>query len=161
MIGLAIERTDCGISWAEKAWSKLEQKIRAECLRVGSGLTFIPVEGRYRDCMMPSGLWWWSNGFWPGLLWQAYHATGCEEYHSAARGASQRLMETFSQPEKLDHDVGFMFLHSAVAQFRLTGDQNARTSALKAADLLAGRLNENGGFLQAWDKSPWMEDSSG
>lgn len=110
---------------------------------------------------MPNGLWWWTNGFWPGLLWQAYHATGNEKYRIAADGASQRLAGTLSEPEKLEHDVGFMFQHSAVARFRLTGDNGARTTALRAAELLAARMNEKGGFLRAWNESPWMEDSSG
>lgn len=147
--------------WAEQAWEKLEPKLRAECERTGSCLPFMPVAGRYRDCMMPGGLWWWTNGFWPGLLWQAYHATGQVIYRDAAQDASRRLVETLSKPEYLDHDVGFMFQHSAVAQFRLTGDDGARAAALQAADLLAGRINEAGGFLRAWNKSPWMEDSSG
>lgn len=155
------DRIDPHLLWAEKAWDKLEPKLHAECERTGSNLPFIPIQGHYRDCMMPNGLWWWTNGFWPGLLWQAYHVTGDDLYRTAAHGASCRLAETLTQPEKLEHDVGFMFQHSAVAQFRLTGDANARAAALQAADLLAGRMNEKGGFLRAWNKSPWMEDSSG
>lgn len=147
--------------WAEKTWKKLELKLQAECERTGSNLPFIPIQGHYRDCMMPNGLWWWTNGFWPGLLWQAYHATGNEQYRAAAQGASQRLAETLTQPEKLEHDVGFMFQHSAVAQFRLTGDTDAKAAALQAAELLAKRMNERGGFLRAWNESPWMKDSSG
>lgn len=110
---------------------------------------------------MPNGIWWWTNGFWPGLLWQAYHATGNEKYRTAALKAGQRLQDTLLQPEQLDHDTGFLFQPSAVAQFRLTGDSDARAAAIQAAGLLERRLNEQGGFLRAWDKSPWMEDSSG
>ena len=49
--------------WAQNAWEKLEPKLRAECERTGSDLPFIPIQGKYRDCMMPHGLWWWTNGF--------------------------------------------------------------------------------------------------
>lgn len=155
------DRTDPCFLWAEKAWEKLEPKLQAECKRTGSNLPFIPIQGHYRDCMMPNGLWWWTNGFWPGILWQAYHATSDEQYRDAASGACRRLAETLSQPEKLEHDVGFMFQHSAVARFRLTGDTEARETALQAAKLLLNRMNEPGSFLRAWNESHWMEDSSG
>lgn len=150
-----------GRSWAQSAWEKLEPKLRAECERTGSGLPFIPIGGHYRDCMMPGGLWWWTNGFWPGLLWQAYRATGEELYRTAAEGASRRLRETLTAPEKLEHDTGFLFQLSSVAEARLTGSAEAREAALEAAGLLAGRMNEQGGYLRAWNKSPWMEDSAG
>lgn len=156
-----ISKNKTDSAWAEKAWEKLEPKLLAECGRIGGALPFIPIEGRYRDCMMPNGIWWWTNGFWPGLLWQAYHATGNEKYRTAALKAEQRLQDTLLQPEQLDHDTGFLFQPSAVAQFRLTGDSDARAAAIQAAGLLERRMNEQGGFLRAWDKSPWMEDSSG
>lgn len=147
--------------WAQHAWEKVEPKLHTECERVGTNLPFVPVGGHYRDCMMPGGLWWWTNGFWPGLLWQAYHATGDKAYRDAAHGAGKRLAETLAAPEKLEHDTGFLFQLSAVADARLTGDVGARAAALQAAGLLAGRMNEKGGFLRAWNHSPWMEDSSG
>ncbi len=155
---MTMEPNVSGNSWAEDVWEKVEPKLRAECGRVGND---IPLNGNYRDCMMPSGLWWWTNGFWPGLLWQAYHATGDGIYRTAAEGAGERLRETLTAPEKLEHDVGFLFQVSAVAQARLTGNTDARDSGLRAAKLLAGRMNDKGGFLRAWNKSPWMEDSSG
>lgn len=158
---MMIEETGICHSWAEKAWKQLEPKLRAECNRIGSGLPFIPVNGHYRDCMMPDGLWWWTNGFWPGLLWQAYHATGDNLYRSAAHGAGQRLIETLTAPDRLEHDTGFLFQLSAVADARLTMDTAARTAALQAADLLAVRMNEKGGFLRAWNHSQWAEDASG
>ena len=147
--------------WAQNAWEKLEPKLRAECERTGSDLPFIPIQGKYRDCMMPHGLWWWTNGFWPGLLWQAYHASGDEAYRTAAEGASARLRDTLNAPEKLDHDIGFLFQLSSVLQTQLTGDEAARRAALQAADMLAGRMNEKGGFLRAWNTSPWADDASG
>ncbi|MCM1193882.1 MAG: glycoside hydrolase family 88 protein [Oxalobacter formigenes] len=147
--------------WAEKTWEKLEQKLKAECERMGSGIPFLPVNGHYRDCMMPGGLHWWTNGFWPGLLWQAYHATEDEAYRIAAHGAGIRLAETLHEPEKLEHDTGFLFQLSSVADYQLTQDEDSCTAALQAAKLLADRLNDKGGFLRAWNSSPWMEDSSG
>lgn len=147
--------------WAEKAWAKLEPKLSAECARTQTSIPFFPVNGQYRDCMMPAGLWWWTNGFWPGLLWQSYHATMDEAYRSAAHGTDERLLDLLTRPERLEHDTGFLFQLSAVADYRLTGDRVMRSAALKAASLLAERFNETGNFIRAWDKSPWAEDVSG
>lgn len=34
---------------------------------------------------------WWTNGFWAGLLWQMYHATGKEAYKENAEIIEQKL----------------------------------------------------------------------
>lgn len=51
-----------------------------------------------------------------------------------------------------------MWLHTAVADYRLTGNPDSRRRALHAANLLAGRYNPAGRFIRAWnlDKTGWM-----
>lgn len=149
------------ISWINEIWEKLQQKLKAECLRTGTDIPFIPLQGHYRDCMMPGKLAWWTNGFWPGILWQMYHATGEELYRQAAVGAGRRIMTILDNPQELDHDIGFLILPGAVAQYRLIGSTDCRTCGIRSADFLAGRFNEKGNFIRAWDKSPWAEDVSG
>ena len=51
----------------------------------------------------------------------------------------------------LHHDVGFQYLHTAVADYRLTGDEKAKIMGLHAASLLAGRFNPTGNFIRAWN----------
>ncbi|MFC5652774.1 glycoside hydrolase family 88 protein [Paenibacillus solisilvae] len=103
-------------------------------------------------------IYWWTNGFWPGMLWQMYHATRQENYKTAAVGVEQRLDKAFEGFDGLHHDVGFMWLHSAVANYRLTGDERAKTRGLHAANLLAGRYNPRGKFIRAWndDCTGWI-----
>ncbi|MGH0052614.1 MAG: glycoside hydrolase family 88 protein [Sphaerochaetaceae bacterium] len=148
-------------AWLSSVFEKLLTKMEAQCLRIGSSIPFIPYQGSYRDCMMPDGLSWWTNGFWPGMLWQMYHVTQKECYRDAAIQAGERLNETLTTFDKLHHDVGFMFMPSAVAQYRSTGDESARCNALHAATLLAGRFNPTGEYIKAWDKSAWQEDVTG
>ena len=147
--------------WLQTVWNRLQAKLSAECGRTGSDIPFIPVNGRYKDCMMPGGLSWWTNGFWPGILWQMYHATGKQSYADAARAACSRIVSILEQPRTPDHDVGFLFLPGSVAEYRITGNPAAREAGLRAADVLASRFNEAGGFIRAWDKSPWADDVSG
>ncbi len=92
---------------------------------------------------------WWTGGFWPGLMWQLYHATGEQTYLDEALRVEKLLTDEFRTFDLLNHDVGFMYLLSCGAHHRLLGDQQARTDTLHAAALLAGRFNP-AGFIRAW-----------
>ena len=60
--------------------------------------------------------------------------------------------------ENLHHDVGFMWMHTAVADYRLTGEHGSCVRGIHAANLLAGRFNILGNYIRAWndDKAGWM-----
>jgi unsaturated chondroitin disaccharide hydrolase len=104
--------------------------------------------GEYR---VDDGLQWWTNGFWGGMLWLMYHETGEEKYADIARKNEVWLDQCFDNYHGLHHDVGFMWLPTAVADYRLTGDMNGRRRGMHAANLLAGRFNPVGRFIRAWD----------
>jgi unsaturated chondroitin disaccharide hydrolase len=146
--------------WAEGVFEKVKAKLKAECTRLPDGaIPYIPRKGRYQDIGgSGEGIYWWTNGFWPGLLWQMYHAAGEELYRAAAEKVETRLDEALAGYEGLHHDVGFMWLHSAVANYRLTGNKESRKRGLHAANLLAGRYNPAGKFIRAWngDRTGWI-----
>lgn len=104
--------------------------------------------GEYR---IDDGLQWWTNGFWGGILWLMYQETGEEKYAAIARKSEVWMDECFEAFLGLHHDVGFMWLPTSVANYRLTGDMDARRRGLHAANLLAGRFNPVGRFIRAWD----------
>ncbi len=134
--------------WLEGVYDKLLIKMKAECARVGTDIPYSPGEdGMYHDTEDITG---WTNGFWPGMLWQMYHATGDEAYRAVAEGVERRLEVVLNDPEALGHDLGFMFLQSSVANYRKTGDREARRRGLLAAAELAARYNLDGKFIRAW-----------
>jgi unsaturated chondroitin disaccharide hydrolase len=137
--------------WAEETWKKIRIKMAAQCDRVGSRVPFIPTDGRYSD-KMASDPYWWTNGFWPGMLWLLFHGTGEARYREAASAVEDRLDAVLAGFEGLHHDVGFMWDLSAGLDYRLTGSPISRTRALHAATLLAGRYNPRGRFIRAWNK---------
>ncbi len=111
----------------------------------------IPYTGKGEE-YVPSpydGNSWWTGGFWPGMMWQLYNATGDPAYREEALRVEELLTREFRTFELLNHDVGFMYLLSCGAHHRLTGDNQARIDTLHAATLLAGRYNPNG-FIRAW-----------
>lgn len=147
--------------WLNVIYEKILVKMKAEVQRVGTLIPYIPNEGKYSDLGKPAGLYFWTNGFWPGILWQMYNATDDEVYRTAAEGVEARMEEILTGFEGLDHDIGFMFLPMSVANWRKTGNEHARRNGLHAANLLAGRFNPVGNYIRAWNDSPFFGDVSG
>ncbi len=102
---------------------------------------------------LDDGLNWWTNGFWGGIMWLLYQDTGDEKYAEIARISEKKLEKCFSNFYGLHHDVGFMYLPTSVANYRLTGSEDAKRNAMHAANLLAGRFNPAGRFIRAWNES--------
>lgn len=114
--------------------------------------------GNYDDRSDPEGKWgqddglnWWTNGFWGGIMWLLYQDTGEEKYSEIARISEYRMEQCFDDYYGLHHDVGFMFQPTAAADYRLTGNQRSRKTAMHAANLLSGRFNPAGRFIRAWN----------
>ena len=93
---------------------------------------------------------WWTGGFWPGLMWQFYAASQDAFFLEEARRTEALLAEEMRVFSHLNHDVGFMYLLSAGADWKLTGNEQARQDTLHAASLLMGRFNP-AGFIRAWN----------
>ncbi len=150
--------TDSDRQWAEKTYEKIKTKIKAESERMGSKIPYIAENGVYREDKDQTNIAWWTNGFWPGILWQMYHAEKDECFKEAARGVEKKLDRALHEYTGLHHDVGFMWLHSAVADYRLTKDEQSRARGLHAANLLAGRYNPRGKFIRSWneDRAGWV-----
>ncbi|WP_261806299.1 glycoside hydrolase family 88 protein [Lapidilactobacillus luobeiensis] len=144
----------------ELAQTLLQQvitKIKAEISRLDDQIPYIPVEGQYSD-MGKKDIVWWTNGFWPGLLWLLYQQTHDEIFRQCAEKCEMRLDSAFDKFIGLHHDVGFMWQLSAVADYRLTDNERSQARGLHAATLLAGRYNPRGKFIRSWnhDRAGWV-----
>ena len=137
--------------WVNEIYEKMEQKLYAECARMGEKIPYWTVGGVYEEDYAKKDIYWWTNGFWSGILWQLYHATKNELYLETARKNEDLLDQALHGFIGLHHDTGFMWLHSAVADYRLTGSEEAKVRGLNAASVLAGRYNPNGKFIRAWN----------
>lgn len=137
-------------NWVKQTWEKLQVKLQAECDRIGGMIPGDAQDGRFPD-MGSKDIFWWTNGFWSGILWQMYHATGKECYRKAAEETEVKLDEALEAFWGLHHDTGFMWLHSAVADYRLTKNEKSLYRGLHAANILAARFNPTGQFIRAWN----------
>jgi unsaturated chondroitin disaccharide hydrolase len=96
----------------------------------------------------------WVAGFWCGQLWLAYGWSGLNEFHAAARRQMPYFAQFVHDTALHDHDLGFVYSLSAVADYKLTGNVEAREIGLAAARSLASRYNPTGRFIQAWNPHP-------
>ncbi|MDR3891869.1 MAG: glycoside hydrolase family 88 protein, partial [Blautia sp.] len=151
-----LSEADC--KWLEETFARFDLKMEKECERLGDKIPYIPKNGHYEEDLGERDIAWWTNGFWGGILWQMYHATGKEIYRRKAENVEKRLDRSMEEYEGLYHDVGFMWMHTAVADYRLTGSHESYIRGQHAANLLAGRFNVLGNFIRAWndDKAGWM-----
>ena len=97
---------------------------------------------------------YWTEAFWPGQLWLAFADTKDNTFLQAARIHTPAFQKKLETPRWLHHDVGFLFLMSSVADYQATGNMDARQRALRAADILRGRFQWNGRYIQAWNPKP-------
>ena len=103
---------------------------------------------------------YWTGGFWGGLLWLAYRACKKERLFEMACEIEEAQDAALKEFTKLHHDVGFMWLPTAVLHYQMTGCRASLVRGLKAASILASRFNPVGRFIRAWNDEQ-KEDSAG
>ncbi|MCU6709087.1 glycoside hydrolase family 88 protein [Paenibacillus sp. J5C_2022] len=134
------------LDWIDQAYSDSLNKIHSLHGRIGASFPHVCLEGRY-NCENAD---FWTSGFWGGLLWLAYRETKDEALRETAERIEQQLNVPLQQFYSIHHDVGFMYLPTAVINYRLTGHEESRRTGLIAASHLAGRFNLSGQFIRAW-----------
>ncbi len=93
----------------------------------------------------------WTTSFWPGMMWIAWEITGDAFFRDAGLAHAADFARRIRDEDDLDtHDLGFLYSLASVAPYRLLGDEDARETALAAADHLMRRFLEPAGIIQAW-----------
>lgn len=99
---------------------------------------------------------WWTSGFFPGVLWRLYEATGDTLLRHYAQDYTLRVEK--EQYNRGNHDVGFMLYCSFGNGYRLTGDEKYKKVLLKGAESLSTRYKDHIGAIRSWDfnKAVWQ-----
>jgi len=145
------------LNWVNEAWQQVTKKINRTSKTIGANFPHASENGTY----ILAEPHWWTAGFWPGLLWLVYRDTKDAALKQLAEECEDKLDTVQNEYYRLDHDMGFMWTLTSVAQYKLLGNEDSKRRALLAANLLMGRFNVNGNFIRAWN--PWTEgeDNSG
>lgn len=95
----------------------------------------------------------WTNGFWTGMLWMAYEWTHENSFLTLAEKNIDSFQKRLDDHFILDHhDIGFLYSLSVGAGYNITKNELYKKELIQAADVLAARFQEKGGFIQAWGK---------
>lgn len=147
--------------WLDTVIHKITDKMEWVSEKSKNKIPYTTINGEHDDrsdtnkeSNTNDGLNWWTNGFWGGMMWLMYNETGRQKYADIAGLSEEKLDQCFRDYLGLHHDVGFMWLPTAVANYRMTKNSESRKRGLHAANLLAGRFNPAGKFIRAWDDFP-------
>lgn len=146
--------------WIDSTWAKVDQKLSRTAVKSRNKLPYTTIRGTHDDKFVTSPTWW-TNGFWGGMMWLMYEATGNEEYKKTAQRSEVLLDDALKQARKIHHDVGFMWHLTSGANYRLTGNDLSFTRNYLAAATLFSRFNYAGDFIRAWNDSWDGHDNSG
>ena len=114
---------------------------------IGASFPYNDVDGKFRIAA-PT---FWTNGFYPGLLWICYLESKDKIFKDTAEEIENMLDKIIERYETLDHDVGFIWLLTAGIHNQVEKNDISRQRLLHMANVLAGRFNIKGNFIQAWD----------
>lgn len=130
--------------------AEIEEKLRRAAplyTRRYPHVSTLPAEGlRYT----PEENNIWTSSFFPGMMCLAAKRTGDAAFLQYKDDYIASFKARLDERVGISHDLGFLYTLSAVALYKLTGDEEARALALRAADMLCERYNEKGRYIQAW-----------
>lgn len=133
--------------WAEETMERILSRLEKTAPQIGARFPHLS-EGKEFDEKEPR---WWTNGFWPGLLWLAYQQTGNEMFADIANKTEEKMDIVLDEFDLVDHDAGFMWLLSSGANYKFFKNAKSRQRLLKAASFLSARYNLKGSFIRAWN----------
>ncbi len=137
-------------NFALEAAAKIKHKMNLVADRNRHKIPYTTKDGVFDD-WSGDRIIWWTNGFWGGMMWQLYHATGNELYKEIALENEEKLDANLMIARGMDHDSGFRWLPTAVADYRVTGNKASFNRGMLAANDMAGRFNPMGRFIRAWN----------
>lgn len=137
-------------NWIDTTWEKVDKKLSRTAVKSREKIPYTTVNGEH-DNRVGKGITWWTNGFWGGMMWLMYEATGNEEYRKTAERSEELLDDALRQYKALHHDVGFMWHLTSGANYRLTGNEASAVRNFFAATSLFSRYNIDGDFIRAWN----------
>ena len=147
-------------NWIDTTWEKVDKKLSRTAVKSREKIPYTTVNGEH-DTKVGKGITWWTNGFWGGMMWLMYEATGNEEYRKTAERSEELLDDALKNYKALHHDVGFMWHLTSGANYRLTGNEASAVRNFFAATSLFSRYNIDGDFIRAWNNSWGGADTAG
>ena len=146
------------LEWVQEIAKKIKEKEAIVVKRNKGKIPYTTNAGRFVD-QGEKDICWWTNGFWGGMMWQLYNATQDNLFRQMAEDSEKKLDAVLMSAQGLDHDNGFKWLPTSVANYKMTDNLASKNRALLAANNLAGRYNLAGSFIRAWNDFDKLENT--
>jgi unsaturated chondroitin disaccharide hydrolase len=136
-------KLETGAMWISEAISQAVRRTRKIDLEV-TDFPHITTDRKWATTA--DGVW--TGGFWAGLLWLSYEFDGDRRGRARAVHFTDRLLPRAR--DAANHDLGFMFVPSAIKGWQLEGKEEYRLAAMQAARSLAAQYNPSAGYIPGW-----------
>ena len=147
-VAISVGADAANAPWVEELWQQIIGKVGRMSESIGADFPYISYNGKYNSEEAD----WWTNGFWPGLLWLVYRESKDDQLKDTAAQIEAKMDTVLTDFYPLHHDVGFMWSLCSVAQYKLLGCEISKRRAMTAASHLVGRFNAKGQFIRAWNQ---------
>ena len=91
--------------WLEQVSEKIKKKMLTVTEKSKGKVPYTTKDGVFDDRYAIDNCWW-TNGFWGGLMWQMYHATGEKVYRETAQWLEEKMDVNLMSSKGMDHDSG-------------------------------------------------------
>ena len=75
-------------AWIDATWEKIDKKLSKVSIKSRNKIPYTTINGEHDD-RSNGDINWWTNGFWGGMMWLMYEATGNEEYRKTAERSEE------------------------------------------------------------------------
>lgn len=91
----------------------------------------------------------WTSSFYTGMIWLAYEKTGDSCFYDKGLEHIRSFRERLEKRDiTAHHDLGFLYILSCLAPYRICRLPEAKELAVKAAYILTERFQKKAGILQ-------------
>ena len=111
----------CGMmlikKYFEDIWQKTDNKMKKVAVRSYDKIPYTAINGVHDD---RPDIEWWTNGFWPGMMWIMYAQTKNERYMKTAINAGMHPIGVswgFRSPELLS-ELGAEYIITSLDDFK-------------------------------------------
>ncbi|WP_430612683.1 glycoside hydrolase family 88 protein [Enterococcus sp. DIV0876] len=136
-----------------KEW--LQEEIAFALDKVKSNLdTFtdlVPPAASIDQVYQPEENTDWTASFWNGMLFLSKELSQTDAFDHVIYHQIQSFQHRLDHRIALEtHDIGFLYILSALADYQINGRESSKKMALEAADLLMERYSPKAKIIQAW-----------
>ena len=148
-------------AWAQEVAKKIKEKEIEVIKRSVNKVPYIAKNGVFDD-LSETRLGWWTNGFWGGMMWQLYQATKEPIYKEVAENLEKKMDSVLLDSSVMDHDSGFRWLPTAVANYRLFGSKESRNGewqlrgSLRWSRMCSCSMSRLRGLIQREEMTFWI-----